>query len=294
MRRPLLALLAVTLLACNKSKPSDDQAGASAPSLPGLPGLGAFLDGFEGEIDALVKENKPGATDTALAVFVKSGKLRLDLPEKMAQGAAAMLGPKAYVVYDPPAKKIFLVADARKEVIVVDLEKSGEQLKGMKPPEAPHEPRAAAPEKPAPKLTKTGKFETVAGYKCENWDIATDHREGTVCVAQEGVSWFSIPMTGIPTDRAWMFELLDGKHFPLRFVGYDKDGATETARFEVTKIDKKALPASDFEYPPTYRITDLAQMFAGMAGMPGMPGRPGMPGLPSGMPPMPSMPPGHR
>ena len=76
-------------------------------------------------------------------------------------------------------------------------------------------------EGPKTTLTKTGKFDTVAGYKCENWDVASDHRQGTVCVAQEGVSWFHIPMTGIPTEHVWMAELLDGKHFPLRFIGYD-------------------------------------------------------------------------
>ncbi|MGH7439521.1 MAG: hypothetical protein ACRENE_27850, partial [Polyangiaceae bacterium] len=84
-------------------------------------------------------------------------------------------------------------------------------------------------------------------------------------------------------------------HFPLRFVGYEKDGATESGRVEVTKIDKKTLPDTEFEYPPTYKVVDLAQMMGGMmafgGGMPGgMP--PGMvmpPGMPSGM----AMPPGR-
>jgi hypothetical protein len=307
--RPTLAAVALLTLStgvgCNpfsKASSGDEGGAAAAAASPALPGLGAFLTGFEGEIDAVVKETKPGAApqDLALAVFVKNGKLRIDLPEKLAQGPAAMLGPKAYGIFDSAAKKVYLVADARKEVIVIDLEKSGEQLKGVgKPPEMPHAERPAAPERPPSKITKTGKFDTVAGYKCENWDIASDHREGTVCVAQEGASWFSIPMTGIPTEHAWALELLDGKHFPMRFVGYAKDGTTEDAHMEITKIDKKTLPPTEFEYPPAYKVVDLAQMFGGMmgrmpggmpgGGMPGgMPGMPGMAGMPGGgMPPMP-------
>ncbi len=299
MRIALATFVAAALCACNpSSKSSGDQAGSGggAGPLAAVPGLGAFLTGFEGEIDAVMKEHKPGATpeETSLAVFVKSGKLRLDLPDKLSQGHS-MLGPKAYVIFDPTAKKIYVVADARKEVIVIDLEKSGEQLKGIgKPPEGMPHAEHAAPSGPPTKLTKTGKYDTVAGYKCENWDIVSDHREGTVCVAQEGVSWFSIPMTGIPTEKLWMAELLDGKHFPLRFVGYAKDGTTEESRLEVTKIDKKALPASEFEYPPTYKVMDLAQLFQGL-GMPGgMHGGPGnMPYGPHPMPPHPMPMPPH-
>ena len=61
-----------------------------------------------------------------------------------------------------------------------------------------------------------------------------------------------------------MAELLDGKHFPLRFVGYGPDGKKETGRVEVTKVDKKTLPATDFTYPPTYAVIDIEQMFRGL------------------------------
>jgi hypothetical protein len=75
-----------------------------------------------------------------------------------------------------------------------------------------------------------------------------------------------------------MAELVDGNHFPLRFVGYHKDGTTEDSRVEVTKIDKKSLQDSQFQVPPGYNVMDLEKMFAGMPGMP-----PGM--MPPGMMP---------
>jgi hypothetical protein len=284
----LAAAMSLATFGCKKSDPAGADGGtASAGDLPGLSPL-SFLGNFEGEIDAFQKDNKPGATPMPFSVFVKTGKLRFDIPEKLmagAGGASAMLGPKAYVIFDSAAKKVYVVSDAQKQVIVIDLNKSGEQLKGLGGGSAPHHPGApSAPEKNPTKVTKTGKTDTVAGYKCEYWDFASDHREGTVCVAQEGASWFSIPLTGIPTEHAWMAELMDGKHFPLRFIGFQKDGTTEESRVEITKIDKKTLAANEFEYPPTYRVVDLGQMFAGFGGMGGMPG---------GMPPHPIPHPTH-
>jgi hypothetical protein len=290
-----MALLVATTMGCSKDKAGSsgaEEGGAAAAPIAAIPGLGTFLNGFEGEIDAFVKEPGAAGMNANVAVFVKAGKLRFDVPENLSRGPAMMLGPKAYVIFDSAGKKLDLVADSRKEVIVIDLEKSGQELKGVgAPPSAPHAPQSA-PQGPATKLTKTGKSDKVAGYTCELWDIASDYREGTVCVAEEGASWFSIPLTGLPTERAWMIELLDGKHFPLRFVGYEKDGSTEKARVEITKIDKKTLPPTEFEYPPTYRVVDMAQMLAPMAHFAGTmpPGMP-MPGMP--MPGMPMAPPAH-
>ena len=61
-----------------------------------------------------------------------------------------------------------------------------------------------------------------------------------------------------------MAELMDGKHFPLRFIAFDKAGAEES-RFEVTRIDKKALAPARFEIPPGYKVVDLEQMMRGFA-----------------------------
>jgi Domain of unknown function (DUF4412) len=274
----LAASIALAAPGCKKSTSAGADGGATSDNAA-TPALSSLLSGFEGEIDILTKETKPGATPTptTFSVFAKSGKLRAEVPEKLigARGAS-MLGAKAYVIFDSTAKKIDVVSDAQRQVMVIDLTKSGEQLKGIGGgPSMPHAGGGSAPQGPPTKITKTGKYDTVAGYKCENWDITREHREGTVCVAQEGISWFSIPMTGIPTEHLWAVELLDGKHFPLRFVGYGNDGTTEENRVEVTKIDKHSLPDSEFTYPPTYKVIDLGQMLAGLGATPGMPG--GMP-----------------
>ncbi len=291
-----LAGLLVLGAGCNKGSASGGAPGsesASAPAAAAAAGGLALPSGFEGEVDVTAKGDNPSDAPVSLALSVKNGKVRVNVPEDLVKRSGAPLGSGVYVILDSEAKKLYAVIDSRHQVILVDLNKAGEQLKGVGSSPAEHGGAAAGP---TTKVTKTGKFDTVAGYKCENWDIASDHHEGTACVADEGFSWFSFPTTGIPTERLWAAELLDGKHFPLRYVGYAKDG-TESARIEVTKIEKKSLPATDFEYPPSYVVLDLATMFRGMAGLGGMPGMGGMPGgMPPGMPPgmgnMPGMPPG--
>ncbi len=242
----------------------------------------ALLDGFEGEIDVSGKSDKTTDPPLALALLVKSGKIRVDIPEELAKAAGPMAAnAKGFGLFDSSAKKIYVVLDPSKQIIVVDLNKAGEQMKGFTPP-AGKPGGGEAPKTTPPKVTKTGKYDTVAGYKCENWDVASDHREATVCVAEEGFSWLSLPMSalnGVPTEKMWMADLLDGKHFPLRFIGYGPDGVKESGRVEVTKIDKKALPASEFELPPTYAQIDLEQMMRGF-GMGGMGGPGGMGGMP--------------
>jgi hypothetical protein len=285
--RALVGILGVGTMVCAVSckKPAaggadggDDGAAASAAAL-----TLAFLNGFEGEIDGFIKENKPGAQQTPIAVMIKSAKVRFELPEALTKGVAANpLGDKGYVILDSTAKKLYAVSDAKKEAIELDLNTTGKALQGMHPP--PGGPHGGAPQAPPTKVTKTGKTDTVAGYTCEYWDIASDHKEGTVCMGSDGPSWLSIPMTGIPTEQAWMLDLLDGKHFPLRFIGYGKDGTTEESRIEVTKIDKKSLQDSEFQVPAGYKTIDLEKMMSGF----GMPG-----GIPGGLPIPPHPPPHH-
>jgi hypothetical protein len=309
--RPSLHTLAIStlglIIGCSKSTApaSGDQGGssaatgASAPSATPATGAAtpslAFLEGFEGEIDATVTKSSPPAAPMPVAALIKSGKFRFDIPEKLTEsGAGRMLGPKAYAIFDSAGKKLTAVSDARNQAIVIDLNRGADQFKSFS---RTTEPGGGASQGPATKVTKTGKFETIAGYKCENWDITSDHHEATVCVAHEGISWFSVPAAVIPSDRAWMLELMDGKHFPLRFIGYAKDGTTEETRLEITKIDKRTLPDALFQYPADYRVTDLDQMLGALGGMAG--GMAGMapgampPGMPSGFT-MPQLPPGFK
>jgi hypothetical protein len=248
----------------------------------------AFLNGFEGEIGILFKDSAKAAKPLPpLSLMIKDNKVRLELPAEMT--ASNGMGSKGYAVLNTPEKKLYAVLEEKKQVVLIDLDKAGEQLKnfgsGMDhPPRDPREPHAAPSHAP-PKVTKTGQKDTVAGYTCEIWDVVPDTGEKlSACVANEGASWFRLPLTGIPTEHAWALDLLDGKHFPLRGVAYDKSGA-EKGRAEVTKIEKKALAAALFEIPAGYKVVDLQQMFASLGSLGAMGGPPMTGKMPPGMPP---------
>jgi hypothetical protein len=286
----LAAALGLCSTSCSKSGSATaadaggTTASGSAPAASGagpLAGatLSALTSGFEGEIDGFTQ--KAGAAQTPISLLLKGDKVRFEVPEDMAKNAGQFLGEKAWAVYDSAGKKLTAVSDAKKQAVVIDLN-SGRPVGGFGP--GAHGP-GAPPSGPPSKIVKTGKYETVAGYKCEDWDVTSDHKEGTLCVAEQGVSWLSLPLSALPSERAYMAELVDGHHFPLRFVSFGKDGATEEQRIEVTKIDKKSLQDAQFQVPQDYKVMDLDKMFAGMGGMPGMP-----PGMPSGM----TMPPGFH
>ena len=165
------------------------------------------------------------------------------------------------------------------KIIMLELNTAGEQFKSMVPKSAGGSGAPGKPGKPPPKMTKTGTSDKVAGYACDNWDVTEEAKKvATLCIADQSSSWFRLPLTGIPTEYAWALELLDGKHFPMRGVGYE-NGA-EAGRVEVTKLEKKPLAASLFELPPSYKVIDAMTFVSGMMrGFGGMPG-----GMPAGLP----------
>jgi hypothetical protein len=290
---PALAVLCSALsIGCGKVASmlgrGDASAGESSGGLLGLSkdtGL-SFLSGFEGEIDLFfrgTKSARPGAAAAPetinLSLFVKDKKFRMDLPNTPGPGGMPM---KGFGVLDATQMKAFLVTDTpEKMAIVFDLNKTGEQLKGFSAkPSLGGGGGSNQPSKPPPKVTKTGRKDKVAGYECEEWEIVDDSSKANVCVAQQGFSWLKIPFLGAPAEYAWMGELLDGTHFPLRVIAFEKDGR-ESTRIEVTKIDKKALAANQFEIPPGYPQMTLDQMIAkAMSGFGAPGGRP-----PTGLPP---------
>jgi len=286
--RPSLAALRVTLgvlplmlllPSCSKVKSwVSGEAGGSGATPAGASQAAASLSNFEGELGVVFK---PGAQarDTKVVgpinLQVKNGKIRLDAPTDVEQLKG--IG-RAYLVIAALDKKIFAVLEDKKEVVLLDLDKLGAQLKSMVPATArDHEP-PKVPEN-TQKITKTGHKDKVAGHDCEDWEIATERGKAVICVAERGVPWLKLPTLSVPSEHAWLSELLDGQHFPLRLIAQEKDGQ-ESGRIEVTKLEAKTLPAQLFELPQGYRTVELQQaiqelMMAGMGGHAMPPGGPG-------------------
>ncbi len=300
--RTVVMLGVLAAVGCKKPAPASDSAassGAAAPAAsaaaPSLSGSLAMLEGFEGEVALHAKgkasSKDPAAKDVSFALQVKDGKFRVDVPQGLSDSHEL---DGAFALVKPAEKKLFVVMVAKKQAVLLDFDKLATQVKDMSTRMHPSGGAGKPPESP-PVVEKTGKSDTVAGYRCEVWHIADAKSKSTVdlCIAQEGASWFHIPLLGVPAEYAWASEILDGHHFPLRAV-INENGA-EQGRLEVTKIEKKSLPAASFEVPAGINVMDLDQMMGAMMGgmRPGMmpPGmRPGMmpPGMPPGM-----MPPGQ-
>jgi hypothetical protein len=236
-QRILLSLVPLLLLA-NCKKAGDAAAGAAADA--GTTGASSVIAavasalgiGFEGDVTMHVTSSHGPTED--LTFHVKGQKLRVDVPSRPGQNSEDV-----HLLFDPGASKTFAILDPMKVYMEID--------------HATLE--AAAAKVPAPKVTETGKHETVAGTDCEDWDIVeAGGKHATVCVAH-GISFFdfSVMRPGGPTTPAgWIEELRAKQAFPLKAVELDPSGK-ELSRMEVTKIEKKSEADALFTIPAGYR-----------------------------------------
>lgn len=268
--------IASTLCACKKG---DSAAGAAASAQgSAAPGAAATAGGsvqnalsdLEGVVGLSIKSKEQPVN---LTLQVKKGMVRFDFPADLAK--RAQLNGNAYAIVNAAEGKLYGVIDERKLVVEVDFKKLQDQMKAMAP--QAHAAKAGEPEKvePPPKITKTGHMDKVAGYTCEDWQIVTnDGGKATVCVNAADTSWLKIPAMNLPKDAQWAAELIDGKHFPLRMIAFNKAGA-EDGRIELTQLEKKPLADAVFQLPPGYQRLDLEQFMQSMMNAAGGMGAPG-------------------
>jgi len=130
-----------------------------------------------------------------------------------------------------------------------------------------------------PKVTSTGKTETIAGFTCEHWLIGD---KTDVCMAK-GLGYFGGGGSNNILDKLKNLALrekikaqldtnpefakfIEGGAFPLKMAQIE-NGQSKTI-MEVTAVERKSLDDSLFTVPADYKKTEI----------PGMPGMPGMPG----------------
>lgn len=276
-----IAILA-TLAGCDKlGLAKKDADGGTASSGGG--GLLSFLDkSFEGDITMMMKNAK--SAPKTFTMGMKSPKFRVDAGPELAPDNP-MMSQGVALILDPPAKKAYALITAKKQAVVIDLDKA----KTMKLPQMngrPGTPSApSAPPEP-PKIEDTGKKDTVAGYTCEIWKITEkDGKHAEACLA-EGIKWMDLTDLGMQNPEFAAAAALSGmNHFPLRLVSYDAANVEQT-RMEAQKIEKKSLDDAHFAVPPDYQVIDLQAMMGAMMGGAGS----AHPGMPPGMPP--NLPPG--
>lgn len=187
---------------------------------------------FEGAI-SMSLTGDDGKT-SELAYMVKGGKIRFDV--------AGRGGEKMAIIVDPAEKKSLMVMFSQKMYMEQEFGAGAEA--------------AAEKAKPA-KVERTGKTETIAGYKCEHVTVTeSDGSTSDVCETT-GLGTFRMPQSGgrggPPKELGWQ-AALDKGGFPLKVQKGDK------VTLEVTKIEKKTLDAALFAPPEGFQKFDMGSM----------------------------------
>jgi hypothetical protein len=125
-------------------------------------------------------------------------------------------------------------------------------------------------------VERTGKTETILGYKCEqvfvkskntNVEVWATDQLGTYMGTQPGGAGGGGGMFGrgrqtAAQGQAWE-KVFQGKDFfPLRSISLDSKGK-ELMRMDVVAIDKKSLPQSEFEPPADFQKFDMGGLLKG-------------------------------
>ncbi len=153
--------------------------------------------------------------------------------------AAGPMGAMAMISM-PAETKIYIVIDAQR--IYMELPSS---LDGL----------PAGVTAVEPKITRTGKRETIAGTACEHLKIEAGTEVADVCLAQ-GLGPFLNILTAVRLGGkgapAWQRALAADGGFPLKVTGADGKVA-----LEVKKIEKRKLNSALFVIPSNYTKVDM-------------------------------------
>ena len=161
---------------------------------------------------------------SAISYMLKGGKMRFD-----------PAGGQMSLIIDPVAQRMTVIMNAQKMYMERDFGGASaavqQQMAGRKPT-----------------ITRTGKMETIAGYKCEHVTVTDDDGQSVdSCISSE-LGGFRMPGNPMsPQKEAGWVTQLGSASFPLRV---SKGGKTI---MEVTAIEKKTLDAALFAAPEGYQ-----------------------------------------
>lgn len=144
--------------------------------------------------------------------------------------------PQIAVVMNPVAQRLMLIMNAQRMYTETDFAGT---LNTVQPPAGK-----------TPSIVRTGKMETIAGYKCEHVTISDDDGQSVDACLTEALGGFRMPAASNPMspqrEAGWLTKI-GATNFPLRV---QKNGKTIE---EVTAIKKEALDQSLFEAPEGFQ-----------------------------------------
>jgi hypothetical protein len=200
---------------------------------------------FEGRI-TIQTASDPGKPGGEMVLLAKGNRSRIEV---QAQGMAM------YVIMDLEDGSMTSVMPAQRMFMRMDMKQLEQSMPGM------------GGEAAAPKLTRTGRTETIAGYSCEHVLFESDKGDRMDICGAKGLGFFGGAPGGplarsggarVPAGyEALTREFKDG-FFPLRMEVIK--GTTRQQVMLVTKIERQALEASLFAPPAGFQEMKMPAM----------------------------------
>jgi hypothetical protein len=161
-----------------------------------------------------------------MSYMIKGGKMRFDVG-----------GGQISVVIDPVAQRMMVIMNAQKMYMERDFSDAAAAVQ-----------QQAEGRKQA--IVRTGKMETIAGYKCEHVIVTDDDGSSVDSCISSALGGFRMPAASNPMapqkEAGWISQL-GSTSFPLKVTKGGK------VIMEVTAIEKKALDAALFTAPEGYQ-----------------------------------------
>lgn len=252
------ALIGASLLigACNSAKKAAESTGSAVTSAVKNAVTGS--SDFEGVI--AMQMSHAGPKPIEMTYFVKGERARVetDMGENP-MGKMAML-------WDMPNSKMTMLMPKMKMYRTIDVKEMSEEMKA-------HQDKSKDSEVEFPKLTATGKTETIAGHTCEHY-LMGDKQEIDMCVAK-GLGYFGMGnqaggmaamknlifspkmLAQAATHPEWV-KLLEGGAFPLKMTVSSEGKPAMT--MEAKKVEAKKLDDSLFTVPSDYKEMKMPNM----------------------------------
>jgi hypothetical protein len=257
-----LLLTATFGAACGGATPSSTSSSSSPASSSSAPGGGEF----EGQITSKMFL---GDKTMEIRYTIKGARNRIETHFPQDSPEARLMQTSVTLMDVSSGTVTMLFPDTKTYLTTIEGEMAEEMTKG----DGKDSPLDF------PKVTSTGKTETIAGITCEHWLIGDN---ADACMAK-GLGYFGGGGSSGILDKLKNLALrekikakiatnpefakfIEGGAFPLKMAQIE-NGQSKTI-MEVTSIERKSLDDSLFSVPSDYKKTDI----------PGMPGMPGMPG----------------
>lgn len=248
----LNAILFLCLAALSGSCSKSEQP-ASNSAAPSTSTTTAGAGDFEGMI--AMKMGTENNINAEMTYFLKGKHTRIETKvPNLPDGSAVML-------WDLDGGKIVTLMPARKMYMTMDMKSAAEDMKEMKKAQGQEDAEF-------PKLTSTGRQETIAGYACEHWLMGENQDVVDMCVAK-GLGYFGMggqssgglsslknlafspKMLAAAAEHPEWVKFLNGGAFPLKLSAM-KDGKV-TMTMEATAIEQKSLDDTLFVIPTDYK-----------------------------------------